>query len=93
MTYIKISRNVGKVPVTDGHGWCHYRVVIKSLCQRLCPLIPSYYDVASNFRSSFYRAMFFPIQMSVILIITGTCVSRKIFPHLRARRFEATVVL
>jgi len=37
--YIKISRDLGKVPATDGHGWCHYRVVIKFLCHRLCPLI------------------------------------------------------
>jgi len=31
--------------------------------------------------------------VSVTLIITGTCVSREIFPHLHARRFEATAVL
>ena len=37
--YTKITRNLGKVPVTDGRGWYHYRLVTKSLCQRLCPLI------------------------------------------------------
>ena len=65
--YIKLSRNLGRVPVTDGYGRCHYRVVITSLCQRSCPLIflqklssfPSYYDVGSNFRRSLYRAIFF----------------------------------
>lgn len=31
MLYIKIYRNLRKVPVTDGQGLCHYRVVTKTL--------------------------------------------------------------
>lgn len=63
MPYIKISRNLGKVPVTDGHSGYHYRVVTKSLCQRLCPVV-SLRKLSSIFLMLWCRQQFQKIALS-----------------------------
>ena len=79
--------------ITDGHKVSVPEIVSSNSLTKTKQHFPHFMLSAANSEHRFFGPYFFSIQVSVTLIVTGTCVSREISPHLRARRFEAKAVL